>query len=358
MKVYIFGAHSRANTTAKYIKTIFPGSDIVAYLYDNDEVNDCSIDNAPVLDIRRKPTLDTSLPVYIATKGVYHEPIIKRLKSAGFSDIRPVTVAVDMQLRREYIRKTFANRGWDFRMIDSINPLSKDETTTACIYEVRSVYDKPLTKENYEKQKFERSIQVGAQMTNVRLDECCFYDNSGENISSMNRQMCETTAIFWIWKNALEDYQGLVHYRRHFLLPEDWLNRIVTSSIDVLLPVPMYLGPSIADNYRFRHVSEDWDTLMQVFKEKSDADYTNAMKCFRDNVFFPCNMFIMKRELFCEYAEWLFGYLFEVVKRVGKHEDTYQNRYPAFMAERLLTLFCLSRIDKLNIVYADKNFLT
>ena len=68
-------------------------------------------------------------------------------------------------------------------------------------------------------------------------------------------------------------------------------------------------------------------------------------------------MFVMKRDVFEEYCSWLFPILFYVMECVGRREDVYQNRYPAFMAERLLTLFCYINRDRFKIVSVDKNFL-
>ncbi len=39
------------------------------------------------------------------------------------------------------------------------------------------------------------------------------------------------------------------------------------------------------------------------------------------------------------------------------HEDSYQNRYPGFVSERLITYFFESRRDKYNLVYCNKNLL-
>ena len=54
---------------------------------------------------------------------------------------------------------------------------------------------------------------------------------------------------------------------------------------------------------------------------------------FEGNLYSPCNMVIAKREIICEFCEWLFPILDAVVKSVGEHKDLYQNRYPGFMAE-------------------------
>ena len=384
MKVYIFGAHSRARTTGVYLQESNNGYEVAAYLYDNDEDNPEVIDGVPVIFIGEmcnqssdagevcNHTLETDCPVYIATRGVYHNEVAERLKLLGFSDIRPVTVELDTKLRGEYIKNIFKKRNIPFQGIEELEAdkgayaSTQTETSTtqpfsACIYEVRSIYDKPLEKDTYVKQHYESSIQVGAALTEKRLPECAFFDNEGDNISDTNKQMCETTALYWMWKNAKEtepnDYLGLVHYRRHFILPFGWAERMYNNNIDMLLPVPMYIGPSIADNFKFRHVSKDWDTLMDVIAEDSSEVYEQSEKCFADTVFFPCNMVIMRRKVLDDFCKWAFPILLKVKERGGTHDDTYQNRYPAFMGERLLTLYWYMYHNELNVVYANKNFL-
>ena len=53
------------------------------------------------------------------------------------------------------------------------------------------------------------------------LSETCG-DNTGDNISSKNREFCEMTGIYWIWKNLSKfenvSHVGHMQYRRHFYL--------------------------------------------------------------------------------------------------------------------------------------------
>ena len=74
-------------------------------------------------------------------------------------------------------------------------------------------------------------------------------DNTGDHISSKNKNFCELTGLYWAWKNLDADYIGLVHYRRYFtrkevhniekkksqiLTKEDWENLL--SRYPVIVP--------------------------------------------------------------------------------------------------------------------------
>ena len=61
-------------------------------------------------------------------------------------------------------------------------------------------------------------MQVGAALTDERFPGF-IQDDTGENISALNRSYCELTAQYWAWKNCAADYLGFFHYRR-FLYPD------------------------------------------------------------------------------------------------------------------------------------------
>ena len=142
---------------------------------------------------------------------------------------------------------------------------------TAGIYVASSIFDKPL-QDSYCFIKEEIVLQVGAALTKERILPDTLVDCSGENISEKNKQFCELTGLYWIWKNAPEDYVGLVHYRRHFLLPDNWLERMTANRVDVILPVPLYVAPSIAENYKERHIASDWEYVMEYFKYRKSVE--------------------------------------------------------------------------------------
>ena len=346
-RVYIFGAHSRARTLGVYLTALDPALKIEAYLTDNDEPNEKSIDGVPVLHISQDTALDFSVPVYLGTRGVHHERIASSLKKMGMKEIIPTTPELDMDLRNRYLEKYYTDRGRTFKKLDKYS--------SASIYVIKSAADKPLGKE-FVLKEYEKELQVGASLTPERIASVT--DDMGFHISVRNRQFCELTGLYWIWKNAEEDIVGLEHYRRHFLLPDHWLDKMENNHIDVILPTPLYVAPSLAQNYRDRHIASDWKFMMNYLKMLYPEDYDEANTFFETtNIYSPCNMFVMRKEILDKLCCWMFPILFACAEHGGEREDPYQNRYPGFLAERLLTFYFEKNRNQYNMVYSDKNFL-
>lgn len=355
-KIYIFGAHSRARTLAVYIQSLYPDVTVEAYLFDNDERNPDRIDGVKVccMDAITCAGLHREYPVLLGTRGVYHNRLMAEFRDLGFERIYPITVERDLELRNTYMEKYFSGIGRQFQKIDRLPSGDNQAPKSAAVYVAKSVYDSPL-QQNVICALWEKEIQVGASLTKDRI--CSLWDNTGEHISEKNRQFCELTALYWIWKNAQEDILGLAHYRRHFLLPEDWPGRMLENDVDVIMPVPLYVAPSLAENYKSRHAPQVWNAMMQCLRERDRREYEEAEAFFGQNLYCPCNMFIMRREILDRMCGWLFPILFAVAEQTGELEDPYQNRYPGFLSERLITFFLEKNREKYRIVYADKNFL-
>ena len=345
--IYIVGAHSRAQTLGVYLTKIYPDIRIKAYLYDNDELNPNNIEGIPVVCLDEKISLETTCPVYLGTRGVYHPALTEKLQRMGMKEIIPVTPQLDIELRNRFLTLYYAEMGRSYNKFDSI-------AEPDCIYIVRSAWDKPL-RQSYQLSAFRKEIQVGAALTKERV--CALTDDTGENISERNRQFCELTGLYWIWKNAKSGIVGLEHYRRHFLLQDGWYQKMVENQIDVILATPLYVVPNIAGNYRDRHVASDWDYMMECLKRISHKEYEEAVSFFDTNLYSPCNMFIMKKEVLDNLCTWLFPILFICAEHVGERKDSYQNRYLGFLAERLITFFFEKNRNQYKVVYADKNFL-
>lgn len=363
-KIYIFGAHSRARTVAVYLQYLYKQIHIEAYLYDNDEKNPESIEGIPVIRLEKDSNnhVLTHYPIYIGTRGIYHKNLVIKLKQMGFNSIYPVTQDLDLELRNQYLKKYYASIGRNFIKLDRLNKLDKtmaSQQISATIYVVESPFDKPL-QQNYIFAPYERKLYAGAvfvEDSSYLLPKNALRDDAGDNISNKNRQFCELTALYWMWKHAKEDIIGLAHYRRHFLFPEDWKERMIDNHVDVILPVPLYVAPSLEENYKSRHDSLDWNFMMQYLEGNFPNEYQEACDFFKGNLYSPCNMFVMKKKVLNDLCMWLFPILFKVAENGGEKESDYLNRYPGFISERLISLFFEINRSRFRVVYADKNFL-
>ena len=360
-KYYIFGAHSRGQTAAVYLNKIYPQWKLLGYLVDNDEDNPEYIEGAPVIKITGNVSFDTDARVYIATRSVSHEHIVAALKEIGFEDIVPVDVALDNELRNEFVREYFKEGNRSFTKIEEL--ITDDNKADgwydkAAVYVVKSAVDSALEK-TVDLAEYEKYIQAGRALAEVALEGCGVFDNTGENVSSLNRQMCELTALYWVWKNANDEVVGIEHYRRRFILPEGWKKLLSEGNADVILPVPLYVRPSLKGNYVARHVEAVWDVMMDKIRDIHGFECAESVASFMENTgcYSPCNMLIARKEVYDELCEWLFPVIFAAMEECGHIQDKYQNRYPGFLSERLISFFFYMHQDKYKVIYADKVFL-
>ena len=358
--IYIFGAQSRAKTVMGYVNELFPDLSVLAFLVDNEEDNEEQIEQIPVLHLVHNPVLDIKAPVLLATKGIYHEHITEVLKGKGFTTVLPITVEADNCLRNAYVSKVYAKQGRAFVKLEQLSvaefcqSIKKKTDVNICV--AKSIYDNP-TETSYVYPAWETPIQVGAALTDTRLEGVGVLDNVGEHISDRNRQYCELTGLYWMWKNDPHDIAGLAHYRRHFILPDNWVDIMMQNKVDAIVPVPTYVYPNIDTNYRQRHIPDDWDYLLQYLKEMDAHTYEIARAVFSGNLYLPCNMFIAKWEVLDELCSWMFPILDAVARHGGVKKDIYMNRYVGFLSERLITLYFTFHKDKYKTVYADRIFL-
>lgn len=203
-------------------------------------------------------------------------------------------------------------------------------------------------------------IHCGKALSNVDLD--IQGDDIGDNISVKNPNYCELTAMYWAWKNLKDvDYIGLCHYRRYFafnykgiresIYTNSWddivtgtnLNAIFLSDYDVILAKPYTVPFDMYTWYAMCHHSDD----IKLVKEIICSRYPNYINAFEEimcgNSLTPYNMFIMKKQIFDEYCNWLFDILGDIEKKLKIRDyNTYQKRAIAFIAERLLPVYFYS----------------
>lgn len=187
-------------------------------------------------------------------------------------------------------------------------------------------------------------------------------DDVKDNISFKNKNFCELTGIYWIWKNGEEkedDIIGINHYRRYFTNRlGDFLYtylgikpRIVSYSTiqkklkkyDIILPVREKIFRTVYRSYSDVHYSEDLEltreAIAKVLPDYLQA-YDDVMNC---HYYYYANMMVCKKALFDDYAAWLFEILneLELTIDLDKYSDNYQKRVFGFLAERLLQVWVL-----------------
>lgn len=230
--------------------------------------------------------------------------------------------------------------------VDNNENFCIDNKFNICIYSVTSCNDLHVQKEVFES-KYITYIQAGSVLTNYKI--CDVGDDSGDNISNLNKYFCELTAGYWIYRNdTINDYVGLYHYSRGLDMTDNQIDNIVSASIDVVLPFP----------YIFRHEVITrmnkfiTNTIYEAVKKVS-PNYVKTVEAFYLNkIFFPGNIVFCKKTIFCEYYEWMFRVLDECRRILkDKNIEVYSRQY-GYFGEHLTNIYFLQNINKYSILYS------
>lgn len=188
-------------------------------------------------------------------------------------------------------------------------------------------------------------------------------DDSGNNISYKNASYCELTGLFWAWKNTDSDAVGLSHYRRYFVGKAEGPNgssvlssaeaKKLMEEYDLVLGKPRnYLVETIESHYRNGHHGDDLD-LLRAAVSKASPDMLDAYDTvFNGRKLSLYNMFLMRREHFDVYAEWLFKVLALVEDEIDNDSRTaYQQRTFGYLGERLLNVWAVHSSRTMRVSY-------
>lgn len=176
-------------------------------------------------------------------------------------------------------------------------------------------------------------------------------DDTGDNISEKNPYFCELTAIYWAYKNLDADFIGLAHYRRQFslkpktsdfssVLSSEQAKELVSKN-DVILPRKQrYFIESLYSHYAHTHDEEHLKVLRGVICDICPEYLPHFIALKKRTSAHMFNMFIMKKEIFVSYCEWLFKLLFEAEKRLDLESmPPFEKRVIGRYAELLLDMW-------------------
>jgi|TARA_R110001606_G_scaffold398228_2_gene576764 hypothetical protein len=232
-------------------------------------------------------------------------------------------------------------------------------------------------------------IQVGASLSDVNLG--IGRDDSGENISSKNRNYCELTAYYYALKNLDFDSAGLMHYRRIFLnkapiykyfkkcikyfmlrafdlisikdlslsidpttsignlgqlkkevsLLDSFLKSQGFEDVDIVLPKKIkYAYLNVKQQYSINHSMYDLEKFNEIIIKKYPF-FRGYIKSVNDGrALYPYNMYIMKKKFFEDYNNMLFLVLEEMESYIDLSLlNSYQSRIFGFLSERFLNYY-------------------
>ena len=210
-----------------------------------------------------------------------------------------------------------------------------------------------LTHKNFTPPKDKIYVPLHVGHEGAASDLGYLADDTGDNISELNKYFSELTGLYWIWKNhgkgdlcACDDIVGTCHYRRYLLNDAGMLfdkNDIssLLSTFDIIttkeltLPFPYHYG--FSKNHDIDHLDAAGNALNRLYPEYHDT----YEKLVNDTHSYFGNMMICKKSLFDRYCSWLFSILFETEKNIRIPDDTdaYHKRVFGFISEFLLYVY-------------------
>lgn len=348
-EIFLFGQRDYGVQIQQYLKQIAPNITVTPLFFPlrsgkpDATQFDFSLHDEALQSIPK----ERSLWVIFSLK--YHEAAARHLASLGFHNLCVYTPELDNELKKAFFAQRFSEAGKNFAMVQDYPPKSVE------IYMAKSIYDKEIVNYPAALSPYIIPIQAGAALTAKRIADVV--DSTGDNISSRNRRYSEMTVFYWMWKNARADYIGLCHYRRLWTDLDRIVEKLRTTDLDAVLPLPSLCEHSIHEDEFPRYTPEVWPVMMDVLREKEPAYYKLADKIYGGNILYTCNMCILKRRVLDDLCRWMFPVVMEIERRVGELEDPYYNRYAGFCTEWLITLYFLSNVKKWRLAHAERIFI-
>lgn len=249
-------------------------------------------------------------------------------------------------------------------------------------------------------------IQTGRAIADEKF-EGMIGDDTGDNISAKNDLYAELTAQYWVWKHYEEvgdpEYVGFMHYRRHFVFNDEYHPKREADKLH-LFGYSTYLFDSVDDSYLqdigledgkinsllnggydlicvkksnarylgcrngkedftrncFGSNSEDYDKCMDIVAKKFPEYKDSIIELNKGPYRYFYNMFIMSKNVFNDYSEFMFTILAELEKNI---DTTYYSekakRVCGYMGEFLLSLYIFNayRKGKLKIKELYSSFI-
>lgn len=189
----------------------------------------------------------------------------------------------------------------------------------------------------------QRNLMCGAiSLTSYEKQELAnqtfVFDDTGDNISHLNRYLGDLTGLYWAWKNTQDLWVGTNQYRR--MWDTQHINSLKFDSDTLYVLQRVEFDQSAYDQYVHWHGQFGMTLADQaVASGKIDLPHWDQLKHI--NYLHCNNMFFAHRSLFNLVCEKLFAVIFalhESVAHLLPSAPANQTRTLAFLAERILTV--------------------
>ena len=186
------------------------------------------------------------------------------------------------------------------------------------------------------------------------------YANSSK-LNKMNRAYGEMSQLYYIYelykKGTLSSkYVGLNHYNKYFSFYDKIPNLDkIFKNYDVILLYPFH---TISMKYQFcrAHPCSTYNQVMKIIQQIKPEYYKTAKRVSKSKKIYLKNLFIMKKQDFLKFCEFVFDVLFEFDRRnnLTSDEDVlnyvnriyndgkkhyFQSRLQGFLSERIGNIF-------------------
>lgn len=216
-------------------------------------------------------------------------------------------------------------------------------------------YHKPFMK--IEDQCF-IPIQTGRAIAAEELD--MIGDNTGENISHLNPAFSELVSQYWAWKNDRSDcdYIGFLHYRRYLNFNKSQYYQLDNKDIairefglnqkdieEAIAGYDFILPSAIGVGNMYRNTCNPFgpafaDKLIATMKAVK-PEYSNAIdRFYNSSTAYLYNLYIMKKELYDEFCEFMFGTLLSLREEIGLTPPISEfPRFFGYTAEQFINIY-------------------
>ena len=168
-------------------------------------------------------------------------------------------------------------------------------------------------------------------------------------------EMSKLYYIYQLYKNGTmsSKYIGLNHYRRYFNFTDNIpdVDDILKNN-DVILNDPFTDNRGMKSQYCRYHFCINYNEIINIIKDIKPDYYETAKRANYLKEIHCCNLFIMKKDVFFKYCEFMYDILFEFDKRHNFKTDDevlnyvkqfgsgeYHSRIQAFLSERIGNIF-------------------